>query len=405
MGIRRGTVTRWVEIPCPLCGGRESDPAYAREHETGSALGRIRKIEVLCRTCGFMFTNPRPSPEDMRRYYSEASGASGDVFHSLQPGSRLERLTAERVRFANRLLEGRASTASGAILDIGCSTGDLLVGLAREGWRRSGLEPSPRAAEKACARGLDVAVGEIERAAIPAGAFDLVTCISVLEHVSDLEAALAKIAIALRPGGLAIVEVPDSTRPEAQIAEFYSLEHLSHFTRGTLTRALGLAGLAPVAFDDAVGIPNLRVAVGRKGEVDASSSADVIDDRAELQAALARYVRERRALEQGLIERLSTRTMSWRASGARVAVYGAGMHTRFLMDLFDLAPSVACVLDSDPGKAGSAFLEWPVHAPDEIPRLELDAILISSNAFEAEIYAAIAPTAAQRGIEVVRCYG
>ena len=81
------------------------------------------------------------------------------------------------------------------------------------------------------------------------------------------------------------------------------------------------------------------------------------------------------------------------------------MHTRFLMDLFDLAPSVACVLDSDPGKSGSAFLDWQVHTPDEIPGLELDAILISSNAFEAEIYAAIAPTAAQRGIEVVRCYG
>lgn len=405
MDGRRGRDVRWVEIACPLCSGRESDPVHARDHETGSVLGRIRKVEVLCRVCGFMFTNPRPSPEDMRRYYAEASGASGDVYHSLSPGSRLERLTAERVHFVSRLLAARPTASAGAVLDIGCSTGDLLAGLSLAGWRRSGIEPSPRAAEKARSRGLDVAMGEIETSAIPARAFDLVTCISVLEHVSDLKAALAKIAGALRPGGLAILEVPDSTRPEPQVAEFYSLEHLSHFTRGTLVYALREAGLTPIAFDDDIGIPNLRVAVVRLDDAGATQGGDPVDDRAELLAALDRYADARRALEQSLIERLSKRAAGWRERGTRVAVYGAGMHTRFLMDLVDLAPAIACVLDSDPGRVGGTFLDWRIHAPDEIPRLELDAILISSKAFEAEIHAAIAPTAAARGIEVVRCYG
>jgi SAM-dependent methyltransferase len=405
MGNRPGRVESWIEIPCPLCGASDSDPAYEREHETGSTLGRIRKTEVLCRGCGFMFTNPRPSAEDMRRYYAEASGASGDIYHSLQPGSRRELLTAERVRFVTHLLSSRPGTDPGAILDIGCSTGDLLAGLELGAWRKSGLEPSPRAAGRARARGLEVSVGEIETTQIPACSYDVVTCISVLEHVWDLVAALAKIAHALRPSGFAVLEVPDSTRPIAQIAEFYSLEHLWHFTRGTLVGALHQVGLEPIAFDESVGIPNLRVAVRRMDAAAPRSMAVELDDRAELVAALDRYVRDRRTLEQGLIDRLATRTADWRERGARVGIYGAGVHTRFLMDLFDLAPSVACVLDSDPGKSGGSFLDWRVHAPDEIPDLDLDAILISSNAFEAEIYAAIAPTARQRGIELVRCYG
>ena len=39
-----------------------------------------------------------------------------------------------------------------------------------------------------------------------------------------------------------MIIVPDSTRPIAQIAEFYSFEHLSHFTKGTLSRLLSDSG-------------------------------------------------------------------------------------------------------------------------------------------------------------------
>jgi SAM-dependent methyltransferase len=405
MDDRRGRVARWVEIDCPLCGSGESDPVYAREHEAGPALGRIRKVEVLCRACGFMFSNPRPSVEDMRRHYAEASGGSGDIFHSLQPGSRRDRLTAERVRFVSNLLSGREATVPGAILDVGCSTGDLLVGLDLEGWQKKALEPSPSAAARARSRGLDVEVGEVESSVLPVGAYDVVTCISVLEHVWDVSTALERIARSVRDAGLVVLEVPDSTRPIAQISEFYSFEHLSHFTRGTLVRAMRRAGLEPIAFDEAVGIPNLRVAARRRsGPAGAGPAFAEVDDRDALRAAVERYAAERRQLEAGLVERLSRRAASWRREGARVGVFGAGVHTRFLMDLFDLAPAVTCLLDSDPGKWGSSFLDWRVHGPQEIPDLALDAILISSNAFEDEIYAAIAPVAKQRGVEVVRCY-
>ncbi len=396
----------WVEIRCPVCAGDASDPGYLREHETGSSLGRVCKTDVVCRDCGFMYTNPRPSRKRMAQYYAEASGASGSIYHSMDVGSRLERLTRERSRFIESAIGSGSLRSPGTILDIGCSVGDLLERLDLPGWRKRGLEPSKRASEVGRARGLSIMEGTLEATALGLASLDVVTCISVLEHVWDLRSSLEKIARSLVPGGLAIFEVPDSTRPVAQIAEFYSFEHLSHFTRTTLLRSLDDVGLEAIRFDDDVSLPNLRVCARRidRTKTWRRPATDANAARLELLRAIGRYRDERRRLEASFRTRLERTVEVWRARGARVALYGAGMHSRFLLDLFDFAASVECVLDSDPAKAGTCFMGWPVFGPDRIETPGIDAILISTHAFEREVYDAIAPVARSRGIEVVRCY-
>jgi 2-polyprenyl-3-methyl-5-hydroxy-6-metoxy-1,4-benzoquinol methylase len=172
----------------------DAEPIYERVHETGTVLGRLHEIDVLCRECGFMYTNPRPSISDMRRYYTDASDASGSVYHSMEPGSRLHRLTQERVSFMGSLIRKRFGAAPGSILDIGCSIGDLLLSLDLKGWTRTGLEPSKIASRLARDRGLDVNCGELETAEIPEGSYSVVSCMSVLEPIWDLEASMKKIA-------------------------------------------------------------------------------------------------------------------------------------------------------------------------------------------------------------------
>lgn len=394
----------WVRVPCPLCDATDCDPVYRRVHETGAALGRLEKTDVMCRDCGFVYTSPRPSAADMGRYYAEASGASGSVFHSLEPGARLPALTRERVAFVTPRLRKHFGDAPGRLLDVGCSTGDLLAAFDLPGWQRAGLEPSRRAAAIARERGLDVRTGELESGGLASRGYEVVCCISALEHVWDLRGALGRLADALVPGGLAFLEVPDSTRPVAQVAEFYSFEHLSHFTRGTLCRALASVGLEPVDFDEAPSLPNLRICARRVEPGVALDAAGFEDDRETLLAAIGRYRAERDALEQALVGRLGERAAAWSRLGARVALYGAGMHSRFLLGLLDLREAIACVLDGDPSKQGGRFLDWPVHAPEALPELGLDAVLISTRAFEQEVYDALAPVARDHGIEVVRCY-
>jgi len=51
--------------------------------------------------------------------------------------------------------------------------------------------------------------GEIQRLDLPARSFDRIICTEVLEHTVDPEAILARLAELLRPGGVAVITVPN----------------------------------------------------------------------------------------------------------------------------------------------------------------------------------------------------
>ncbi len=51
--------------------------------------------------------------------------------------------------------------------------------------------------------------GEIDKLSLPAASFDRIVCSEVLEHTVDPEAILAAMARLLRPGGVAVITVPN----------------------------------------------------------------------------------------------------------------------------------------------------------------------------------------------------
>lgn len=112
------------------------------------------------------------------------------------------------------------------ILDAGGGTGGFAVPLAEQGHRVTVVDPSPdslaalerRAAEAGVSDRVVGRQGELARLADvldrpPAGpaGYDVVLCHSVLEVVEDPAPAMADLAAALRPGGLASVLVASRT--------------------------------------------------------------------------------------------------------------------------------------------------------------------------------------------------
>ena len=148
------------------------------------------------------------------------------------------------------------------VLDLGCAGGFMAEALAKRGARVTGIDPAAQAVDAgrrhAAADGLgiryDVGVGE----ALPYGdaSFDIVVCVDVFEHVSDLAAVLREIARTLRPGGVLLYETINRNFFSRLVAVTLAEELLGLLPKGThdprlfirpkeLSRGLATAGLVP----------------------------------------------------------------------------------------------------------------------------------------------------------------
>lgn len=100
----------------------------------------------------------------------------------------------------------------GRIMDIGCGNGGLLYLARQDGWDVRGLELSASAAHS-IKEDLDidvVAANFLEYEGKDTGSYDVVCLRHVLEHLPDSILAMSKIERLLKPGGLALLEFPNT---------------------------------------------------------------------------------------------------------------------------------------------------------------------------------------------------
>lgn len=101
----------------------------------------------------------------------------------------------------------------GGILDVGYGSGVFLPELARRTGRLVGIDVHAGrdgVARMAAGLGLDVELLDASLYELPFGdgEFDALVCVSVLEHLRELAAALAEMRRVVRPGGLLVLGVP-----------------------------------------------------------------------------------------------------------------------------------------------------------------------------------------------------
>ncbi|MBI3431380.1 MAG: methyltransferase domain-containing protein [Hydrogenophilales bacterium] len=90
------------------------------------------------------------------------------------------------------------------VLDVGCFDGRFLDHLGG-GYRRSGIEVHPLAAEHAAAKGIEIVGRDFSDLDTLHPPFDVVVAMDVIEHVGNPRTFLASLARATRPGGLIIL--------------------------------------------------------------------------------------------------------------------------------------------------------------------------------------------------------
>jgi len=231
-------------VPCPLCGGERRDPLLTAGDRLRSE-DPTRYTVVRCARCGLAYTDPRPTAEDIGRFYPQSYGG-------LERDGLLARAEeAYRCRQQREVVAWLADLRPrrGRLLDVGCGAGDLLAVLRADGWDAEGVEPAAAAADLARRRhGLRVLTGRFEEAQVT-GLFDVVTLAGVLEHLHDPLSALRRARALLRPQGLvAILFLPRLDSDEARRfgPRWLALDlprHLTHFDDAGFSRMAQSAGL------------------------------------------------------------------------------------------------------------------------------------------------------------------
>lgn len=244
--IKNNPILQLESVSCPSCGSSDFENVItAPDFETD--YGCLFNV-VQCNRCGVAYTSPRPTQDDLFRYFYNGnyvcytrSGIADSIRETYLCKARYKALKSVFSRL-------RPDGSPGRFLDVGCSYGYFLSYLkSSTNWDVEGCEPSHDMAGQAIQRGLDVKATTLVDAGYPSDSFDLVYMSHVLEHVPDLKATVDEVFRILRPGGIFITENPDFDAPIrkhfGQSWWGYHLpRHLTHFTFKTMTALLHNAG-------------------------------------------------------------------------------------------------------------------------------------------------------------------
>lgn len=215
---------------CPICSKTEFSPFI---NAIDFTVSKKEFSIVECKCCGFKFTNPRPTENEMGPYYKSEDYVS----HSNTSKGFINGIyqIARKFTLAKKLkLMLVYSPKKGALLDIGCGTGEFLNICKLNGFQVLGIEPSTEARGLAKSHyNLDVrqedAIEKLEE-----NSYDIITMWHVLEHVSHLNERIIELKRILKPNGTLIVAVPNCTSLDAEIykehwAAYDVPRHLYHF--------------------------------------------------------------------------------------------------------------------------------------------------------------------------------
>jgi 2-polyprenyl-3-methyl-5-hydroxy-6-metoxy-1,4-benzoquinol methylase len=200
---------------------------------------------VLDQKLDMLITSPKPSNEDLGKYYESEAYIS----HTDSSKSLLDKVYQVVKNYAIKQkikLINSFNSEKKNILDIGCGTGDFLVACKKEDWLVYGVEPSSKARDLTLQKlieknnSIENTIEETiedfisDNQAIKQ--YDVVTLWHVLEHVPNLKEYIKQLKELLKPNGTLFIAVPNYKSYDANhYKEFWAAfdvpRHLWHFSK------------------------------------------------------------------------------------------------------------------------------------------------------------------------------
>ncbi|MCP4109036.1 MAG: class I SAM-dependent methyltransferase [Desulfobacteraceae bacterium] len=230
---------------CPICSFPKSEKVFEiTDHlfQTTSRLFQIRQ----CQECRVLFLFPRPSSEDMWKYYPDEYWVGpGKTVHGLKAVlTEIYRrvVLIDHVRFVRESaydLQRQGEPVK--LLDVGCGDGSFLETCGIKPC--TGLDASVNAVKAAKSRGIDAVLGSLDKSPFWEKSFSIITMFHFLEHVWPVENYLEAAKKLLADDGELILQVPNADSWQAGLlrkrwAGYEVPRHLINYSASTLTRVL-----------------------------------------------------------------------------------------------------------------------------------------------------------------------
>ena len=228
---------------CPICCSHSlQNDRIIKDHSISHEEFALTK----CRQCEFLFTNPRPTPDGLSRYYESEEYIS----HQNKSNTLINWIYSIARKFTLswkfRLISKHLRT--GKALDIGCGTGHFLAKLKSKGWTVQGIEPDSGARAIATEQlGYENIVDSFDMINSK-NEYDLISLWHVLEHIPDLDDYLTRIKILIKKNGRIFIAVPnhdsfDAAHYKDYWAAYDVPRHLYHFNQNSMKKLAQKFGL------------------------------------------------------------------------------------------------------------------------------------------------------------------
>lgn len=195
----------------------------------GLAVTRL----VRCERCGLVHVDPRPAPEEVRRFYEQVELWTRSVDAEGNPRSYVNELDMKRPQFVDLVRRIQKRKRAGLVLDVGSAAGLLELAMDRSRWSVVGIDRSPFIAEFGRQElKTHVLTGLFEEVDFPAGSFDVIVLKYTLEQVDAPLEVLRKARELLKADGWLVLA--DVINIDSFCARHfrggYRLIHPTHFT-------------------------------------------------------------------------------------------------------------------------------------------------------------------------------
>lgn len=241
------------KVKCAICGVDDAQTLFTKGDLTSDITN------VVCKKCGLVYMNPRPTPESYREFHVEEFLRERHGLVSVEKlapkvkGSDLK-MKSEVASF----IAGSLKPGAG-VLDVGCGFGTLLNILKTKYHAEvQGIELATVDVEAAKQfYGLELFNGSLKEFFLkyPDQKFDCITLHHTFEHMSEPREELKTMREMLRPGGILYIGVPNVMNLKKRPEIFFQMGHPYSYSPSTLQNILRLEGFNIVKFNRKAAFP------------------------------------------------------------------------------------------------------------------------------------------------------